>query len=122
LINGATCQRKLPFAVLPRICPENLEGGALVETKLPSLRTEGRGCTSDPPPTILPTMISYNGGGRTRTEPSGLVPLLHFQRAWNTYSTKRLPLEEIVRQTFWPWRVVPRKCAPRSMHLTGSGL
>jgi hypothetical protein len=108
--------------VLSRIFPENLLGASLVETKLPLLRTEGRGSTSNPPPTILPTMISYIGGGWTATEPSRILPSLHFQRAWNTYSTKRLPLVEIVRQTFWPWRVVPRKCAPRRLHLTGAGM
>ena len=70
---------------------------------------------------MLPMMISYKGGGRMRTEPSGLVPSLHFQRAWNTYSTKRLPLEEIVRQTFWPWRVVPMKCAATELALHGFG-
>ena len=72
----------------------------MIEMKLPSFRTEGRDSISDPPPTMPPTMISSKGGGRTATEPSGVVPSLHFQRAWNTYSTKRLPLEEIVRQTF----------------------
>src|ERR1700745_4103591 len=101
-MNRGNRPRKTPLAGPPPHCPADLEDGALVETKLPWLRTEGRGSSSDPPPTILPTMISYSGGGRTATEPSRLAPALHFQRARNTYSTRRLPLEEIFRQTFWP--------------------